>query len=573
MPTVPRISRRVSERPIGPNQRSAAETPESLGAGLARAQGQAAEAAEGVFANVAHITGAEAVKLATEERQRADELAVLEADNTLAGWENRTMTEMQDVRGQQARGLPEKVMGDFNKLAGELDAKLNPQQRARFAAIKARRGENLDLNVQRHTFEQLRNEEANQYTVGIDHDITSAIANAADTDRVAQDLASAIGRVKERGTKLGSSKDVIDSQVEAVISKVHAGVIGRLLDNDETGKARAYYQQTETFIDGKVRGTIEKNLRAGDVKSEGRAKALEILAAGGTLKEQTAKADKIEDVDVADEVKRRLNAQAAVNEKDERDRDEDAAKLAYSIIDKTGKVDDVPITMWSGFSGGTRASLRAYANAKARGIDVETNWDLYYDLIDTAGTDPDGFATTNLREFQGHLSDGEFKEILGLQLSIRNRDSKAADAMLDGYRTSTQVIADSLALYGIDASDKKSAAAVSQLRRMVDRRVRTLQASTGKKATPDDVEAIADDILSQKHTVPGSWWSIWPGGESFTDVVKPLISVTPGDIPKKEREMIEKALRGRGMPASDQSVLDMYLEALSRTKKRNAGGS
>jgi hypothetical protein len=101
--------------------------------------------------------------------------------------------------------------------------------------------------------------------------------------------------------------------------------------------------------------------------------------------------------------------------------------------------------------------------------------------------------------------------------------------------------------------------------------VNILQAD-GKKASNQDIQAEIDGILSASTEVPGSWWNVFPGGKAgpFGTDKKRLIEATVEDIAPGERSKIEAALRARGRPVSDATVLDLYVETQLRIQR--AGG-
>lgn len=553
--------------PLPGARRRAAETGESLGANVAREKGRTFEVAAGVVGRVGEVALSERGRIIQEEREHADDVALLDAKNQLDRWETQRLYDPETgaftKQGKDALTLPEDVDREYSEVAGEIEKTLSTdRQRAAFAKLRGDKGANLDLSIRRHVLKEMQAYEANELQATVTNSTDSAIANALDPRRVQVDLADAVSAIERHGPRLGLGPEQIEKQVADVRTRVHIGVIERLLATDNTRSAEVYFEEAKGQISGDAVAKVEKALAEGTLRKQAQEAADKILTKGGTLTEQREAARAIEDPKLRDEVMQRIEHEDTVRDRVERETAENNSQAAYNAVDQRGRISDIPPAMWSELSGPTRASLRAYARAKAEGIPIQTDYATYYRLMDQAGTNPEAFAKLNLMEVRGKLDDVEFKQIVGLQLSVRSGDTKKAEKDLNTYRTTSQIVN---ATIGLDPGTKPSspeAQAVTRIQTILDRQVLAAEQLTGKKVPASDIQGWLDQLLlTQIETTKGtgSNWSLFPGGTSRDSVTKSLVDIRIADIPKAERTQVEEALRKRGRPVTDATILDLYI--------------
>jgi hypothetical protein len=568
-------TRKVLTDPYPAARKSAAETPTSEGAGLEEARMQKFEGLARV-GEVAAAAGRETYRQARivrdAEAKRADEIALLDAQNKLDQWENPRLYDPQSgalsVHGKDAMPLPEQIAGEYDQVTGAIAMGLgNDRQKLAFAKVKESRGQQLDLTIRKHVYGEMQRYEGQELQSTITNATNNAIANASDPRRVGIELARAVDAIKTHAPRLGLGPEEVAQQVDAVTTKTHVGVIEGLLAQDQTKTAQVYFDETKSAIKGEALARIEKALSVGKTRSEGQKAADAIVAAGGTLTEQREKARAIDDPDVRDNVMQRIEHEDAVKEKVQREAEQATLTNAYGIVDRTKSVDGIPpadvVTL-----ANHMPALRAYAIARAKGVPVETDYPTYYGLLSKAGDDPAAFVKENLLTYRAKLDDGEFKQLADIQLRIKNGDRAAADKATSAFRTHDQIVKDSLTNYGIDPTPRDGspeAKAIAQFRRMLDLRVAALGQEHPKN---DDIQRIADDLLSQSNTIPGSWWNIFPGGKPFFDQTKRVIDYQVSDVPAADRTQIEASLRANGQPVSDAMVLNVYIEHQARRRKK-----
>lgn len=564
MPRVRSSEREIATAPIPGVRQQTGGSAIAEGAGVEAAKIGTGEA----IARVGHTIAAFGIRtyaeIADDSRRRADSVAILAAERQIGEWEHKRLYDPQggalNVRGKDAMGLPEKLAAEYAALTGEIEKTLGTdRQREAFARVKTSRGLGLDLTIQRHVAGEMNRYEGEELKATIENAQQSAVANALDPERVAIELDRAVGAIKTHGPRLGLGPQAIEKQVAAVTSVTHKGVIDRLLANDLDQKAKAYFDEVKGQISGETLAQVEKALDEGTLRGASQRKADDIIVAGGTLAEQRAKAKAIDDPKLRDAVESRLEHNAAIQDREDREIAEERLNAAYDTIDKTGDWTKIPASVWTDLPGSSRLSLKNYAEDKARGIPTKTDLASYYSLTTLASTNGEKFLTMNLLDYKGRLSESDFKQVADLQMRMRVGDDKAADKVINGFRTNSEIWNGVLVATGLDKDSNEANA----LHKELDRRIDRFQQDTGKQATNEQMQAMADNLIGNVVLEPGDWANILPGGRPFYDVTKKAHEITVADIPQAQRAAVEAQLVKAGKKATPDAVVDTWL----RTKR------
>lgn len=563
MPRVPLVTRQVATRALPGARLTAAETPLSRGAGLSEEQAathRQLSALGGQVGEAATTIG----NVVAAERRRADETALLDADNQLSEWTHRRLYDPQNgamaQKGQDSFGLPEQVGGEFNEAAGTIEGKLSTdRQRVAFQRTKLQRQSALDLQLRQHVFGEMQTYEGQELQSSIVNNRNEAIAASDDPRLVGIALGRSVDAIKIHGPRLGLGPEQIAQRVEAEQTAVHSGVIERLLATDQDKQAQVYFEETRSQISGPAIARIEAALQAGNTRRQAQEETERILSEPwDSLEQRRAAAKEIDDPEVRDQVLQRLEHEDAVADKAKRDADEAQLRGVYDIVDKTHNVNNIPAGTWSRLDGSQRSALHGYANALARGIPIETDLPTYYNMMTLASEHPDQFLTTNLLQYRDRLGETEFKQLTGVQFSIRQGNRAAADNQLSDFRTHNELVTDTLFQYtGTEEKDYTTPqrAAKANLMRMVDQYVASEQ-SAGHKVTNEQVRERIGQIMAVDEKVPQSFWQRWnPFGGAAS---KKLIDVTIADITPDDRRQLEQSLRLKRRPVTDTTILDLY---------------
>jgi len=274
MPTVRLYGpRQVFTEPLPGVRKTAALTEEAAGVGLARARFGTAQTLAQVGGHLAQVGFGEYGQMVREERDRADEIAVREAETTLGQWENQRLYADNGAlaqKGKNALGLPDQVGQDYQKLVGELEQGLTtPRQKWAFRRVAMQRGVNLDTTIQRHVFNETQTYERNTLEASVANSVNLAVANALDPRRVSQELDRAVTAIQASAPRLGFSPEQVQQQVGNARSATHEGVINRLLVNGQDQAAQAYFDAAKEQINGDRLATVEHALESGTSAATG----------------------------------------------------------------------------------------------------------------------------------------------------------------------------------------------------------------------------------------------------------------------------------------------------------------
>lgn len=509
-------------------------------------------------------------KVFREEENRINTLAAEEAFNKLRESQiNLTVGENGFAKKQSGDAVNQPILKEyvdkFNLSAKEIEGGLKNDKQVELFRRRARiSGIQLKQEILNHVTKEQGVYSAQVFKGTLDVETQNAVARYQDQNGVAVSLERINAAVKVESDRNGWPPEVEETARANAFSKVHRGVIERMLANDDDISATEYYKENKKQIsgpDGRDSVEIEKALEIGSTRGEAQRNA-DKLVTGKLLDDAMQKADKISDVKVRQETKKLIrqhyaDIESAQNQELELTF-EGAAKVAYETRD-INKVSPAVLAKLT-----AKPEYLSIVNALASSDDIKTNWESYYKLKTMAASDSSQFTGTNLLEHRDKLGDPEFKELVSIQTSLKKGDDKD----IAGFRTAKQVVDDSLAAAKIDPTPKpgsQDATKAAEFRRQVDMRIASLQDEKKAKLTPVEVQAVVDSMIVEGVTQKRWWW---------TDVKKRAFEVKPGesfevgyeDIPQSERSKIEAALKGRNIPVTEESVKGLYMKKLERDR-------
>lgn len=465
-------------------------------------------------------------------------------------------------RGRDAFGLPEEVLGAFDKKVAEIERGLsNRDQRLAFRRSANARRFDIHRRIQVHVAGEIRryDDEVTEGYVGTEVD--GAIAAAGDPARVQLGLARASAALTDHAGRNGRPPEWLQGKVADVSTRIHAGVIERLLAQGQDRAAQDYYRETRAAIAGSRQAHLERALEIGSTRGESQRQADRILLEHRDLTEAVAAARKIKDPAVRDATETRVKDYFATAKAAEAEKRTEAFRRAAGVLERSGgNLASMAPGDLALLDPSQRSALETRSRQIREGVEPVTNYETYYGLMSLASADETRgkFLQADLLAHRHELSHRHFEELARLQTSLRS--GTKADEVLDGYRTKKQVVDDALASIKIDPTPKhgtKHAEVANNFRKRVDQEVLGLQAQTGKKATSADVQDIVDRLLIQG-TIPGSGW--------FFDDRKRLYELKPGEtlaidvdeIPAAERAKIEDALRRNNRPVNAATIVELF---------------
>jgi hypothetical protein len=549
MPTAPTYKRQVTEQPLRGGLIRTRVSPEDMGAGLGAAINRVAN------------------DYAEKEFEAADEIAVIAATNKLKQKSTEIMYDPKfgalSRRGRDAFDLPEIVMPVYDRIADEIASEMTtPRQKAAFARVQSAQRDNINLQVQRHVFQERTAYDKAETEGLVESSRGDAVHNYADPARVMQELqlqgATLMGYAKRNG--LGPEQ--ARKMVEQNRSKTLLDVIERAAAANNDKIAKVYFDEGKSFLVGDHQTKAAKLVEESSLRGDSQRVADQLLSDPDP--DPFAIAEKIRDIKdpkLRDLVQNRVDAELQRREQRNQASREDQFMMSLNFIEQGGSFAALPASTVMQLTHNQRAALRSYQKSVVAGESIETDWALYYSLKTEATTEATmgAFAKKDLMQYRHKLGDTEFKEMVGLQAGYRKGDARDQDK-INGYRTTKQIVDDSLASVGIDPTPKHGkteAQQVAKFRRTVDEFVLQYSSQHGRPPPTKEVQQFVDNLLV-KGKVPGS--GIFWDSKKFAFELNPdeRIAIKKADVPAHTVRKIEDALKRNNIPITDEKVIELY---------------
>ncbi len=572
MPTVPRYNEPTVRETARPYVPQGSNLPlDAFGGGQSQ---------QGVVNAVQGIADV-GMKIAQEEKLKADQLSVLDAERKKSALETELQYNPQsgalNKKGRDAFALPDQIKSAWDKGIEEIEKDLhNETQRMAFKKSEQTSWNSLNNNIQRHVAGEISKYDNDVTESSLANERDAASVNYMDPNRIGLSIENQKKWITDHANRNGLPAQWIEQKTNESISKTQVSVINRMLANGQDQLATAYFEKYKpTITDGDSLNSVEKAIKEGTLRGQSQRTTDQIQSSYGTWSERMDAASKIQDPNVRDEVDRRLKTNMATEKTLQQQLEERVTLDATNIIEKFKDFDQVPPAMVQNMTPSTRKALRGYADDLREGKRPVTDWDQYYNLKTMAAT-PDlreKFMRENLLSYRPQMADAEFKELVNLQTTLRNGKE---DPELDGYRTNVMIVNGTLNDVGIDPTPKPGSDAarkVNGFQKVVDDQIRVFQQQTGKKATNKDVQTIVDNLIIEG-SVPGTGFlglfktkkrafELEPGETLVASDTDKAIGY--GGIPAGERAKIIDALKRNGIQPTDEKIMSLYLK-----KARNA---
>lgn len=552
MPKVPSYSGDVRERPLPGARLDVRVTPADFGAGIGE---------------VLQKVGAD---LWEKEAQKADETAVMAAVGQLKAYTNGKLYDpnngVLNKRGKDAIGVTESAQVEYDDKISEIEGSLLSNDRQKSAYRRqatAMRGD-FDLTLQRHVATEIRNYDKEEFSNFIKSSQDRAALNYRDPMLVAAETESIRQEALKFARRNGLGPQWAERFTSDTVSATHVAVIDRMLANNQDSLAREYYKVVAPALTGVDATRVEKAVQAGVLRGESQRKADEILAGNPDRADINARVRKIDNPELRDAVQQRVDAELARRDQAQRDDQENVMTAMATMIDRGALVHNLKGQLsWQNLTVAQRSSLEAYARARERGENIQTDWSTYYELTTMAATTAtqDKFMKTNLLQYRDKLGDAEFKQLVQIQGALRSRDDRQdTKLLLNGMRTTKQIVDDSLAAVNIDPTPKPGSDAskrVAQFRRIIDEKIIAFKKANNREPNDTEVQELVDSLLV-KGKVKGSGLIFDDTALAFEADPNKLFVVSIKDVPPNEVTKIRQALTRAGRPVTDADVLKLY---------------
>jgi len=250
MPTVPRITNTELLTKALPSQKQGT-TPDLAAFGGGSAVTEAFKAGRelidtGVDINVMEqkrraAAENEFLKFQAEEKKKADEVLVRDADLGMSEDETRIGIDMKNMKGREAAGTVDYVDSEWKKSTQRAMAQaVNDEQKDAIQKISAQRYASLNKAAQEHTYTALKEHDEEMSETLIDTTKEQSSLNYDKPDLVARNFYVMAEERRKEGLRQGKDKTVVDADIAKDRSQTHAAIMERMIVDGKDDLAKAY---------------------------------------------------------------------------------------------------------------------------------------------------------------------------------------------------------------------------------------------------------------------------------------------------------------------------------------------
>lgn len=391
-------------------------------------------------------------------------------------------TYMQNLKNPEQKQLWQKVMTD------DKDADLN--------RIMVYRQDQLE-NARQNAFKSVISSKANEA-------IASMMPDAVDEARD-------FGFISIEEQLQGQDAKTIDQAKLEYMSKIHTGILARLLDNGQGEAARAYMKDNGDEILGSEKAKFEKEIRSGVISEQASRKGREIFDKFGVDNEKQARQfiDKnYQDTDLRDAIIKETEAIYS----DERRYEAQAEEQAYESA--TQQIGDIFGANGSGSiaqayaiadtmaKASKRSSLRNYANTVAKGVLSEGDQNIRDVKFQTIWDKIANREITDISqlndEINGELPQKEANKLKTKFYSMRDNETTSFDG-------EQQAINEAKAMLKYKPSDKEAVKELGKFTSALSDYIGELEQAKGRKLTEKEKLDAGEDLMSMPYfmNLPG----------------------------------------------------------------------
>lgn len=512
---------------------------------------------------------------AAREREKADQLALLDADNRLAKLHTDLELEARQRRGKDALSATADIEAKWQEGVGVIEKELGNNDRVRFAFHNraGNRWQSLYANVERHAAVETERYDNEVTDTALKNRVNDALTNFRDPEMVAKAAVELRAIVRDHGKRQGWAPEAIEQRTNEQLSRLHAGVISRFLHAGDDRAARAYYQKAKGQILGEHAENIDQALQEGSTLGEAQRQADAIIKTKGiTRTEAYERARAIDDPKVRRATEQQLDTEYARQDRLEREQHDQFLKTAAEYADGGQQA---PATILSRLSVAERRSLESYRRSVVRGEPIETDWAAYYQLKQQAGNPRTRaeFMRLNLLTYRDRLANSEFEELVKLQTNV----SRTGDQATRGFMTDLQIVNTTIDQAGLfpkagKVGGQKDDAARAEFVRAIDLDVQQEKQRTGKETLPSDVvQKIADAHVLRRAFARGELGTDDRDNAQFQFLTadrqgRPFVPTE--SIPEAERNKLAAYLRRLGYTVSTSKLERLYGAAILRVPQQ-----
>lgn len=255
MPRVPSVERPGETRALPTGQTSPLLQPTRINPPSGDSVSSSINAVNQAVANRAEATsqaGNQLFDMARAAKNRADAVAMMEAQRKLDKWENDKIYDPSagalSRRGKDAIGLPDQYDKDWEASASEIwESLANDEQRSAFEKMADSRRQTVRRALMQHERSQLDWYAKEQSEAAITSSMNRAVQYNAYPEVVNSAISQAQGVIRMNGKMNGLPEEAIKNQEMEVESKARYGVLSAMADQSPS-QAVKYFEQYQARL-------------------------------------------------------------------------------------------------------------------------------------------------------------------------------------------------------------------------------------------------------------------------------------------------------------------------------------
>jgi hypothetical protein len=489
MPTVPRYdSFQVQESPLPSGEQQVALRPDAFGAAIGEGLG---------------AIGKQVAEVAEQEVIKAEEISLLEAERKFQEWELKNVEAALNMRGKDAIALPDKFYPEMDRAVSDI-AQSIPSERARLKFQERSLGKTrgISLTINRHVRSEIDQHDAAETQALIANSQQAAAMNYNDPERIAEEIDAQHEAILARAQRIGADSEVIEQLTTDATSKTHVGVVSRMLQAEQYGMAREYFDANSEDMLVEDRDSLKKAVLEAGVRAESTAMADQIMTSAGSRSEALKRVNDMEAGAVRDATRQRINQrfneQEAAKAEDKAARLESAARL---VQDSGGDINAIPPDMFAELDAGEIRDLKALSNFVRTGMpatDDRVIWAF------SQMSDDQLLQTNLLATARPHMDDSHYYPLLQRQQNIREARNGNKDALAAVTATATfsQQFENAARMYGLIDMDKTVASDKNRekyliLQTRAQDAVELEERNKGRKLTPMEIRGVITGVFAE----------------------------------------------------------------------------
>ena len=490
----------------------------------------------------------------------------VKAMTSLKAWENQSG--YRDVLGENTKGLGAKMQEGYRAKVSEIATNLKSERQRAIFQQKASENElGFTEGVDNHVRRQMGIAKAQAVDAFVStwQDSGIAAGSSGNTAGLESAVREIDGARRVWGEQNGIPPVAIERMIREDSSRVYAGAITSMLDAKNDLAAKDAFVKYGDQLTAQDKARLERMVKQESTLGESQRWADVVLSYDPeTLQDALKHLDKLaEQEKLTPEVRQgatSLTSQRfAVLKEARREAYLNDLQEAEAIIEQKADIRAIPAELREKLRRADISALERRAQDILTRNEPVTDWKRYTALRDLAAN-PDtrkDFLDTPPMAYRNHLSNAEFKEIVGLRAGLLKGDEKSKK-QIEGYRTLSESIRSALDVAGFtkDADPRER----DILEQIMDEEIRHFRAmNKGEDPAPEEVQKKVTQLVT-KAKVNGKFFDQY-GYKTTLERLEQADTV----VPPEERKAIEDEMRRQGITPTRRGIIDAY-EAKQKMK-------